>query len=180
MNTLDFFLMIIFFCAIGVYAYRLRKKRGKKTAGTDAGVPPDTPARGNPHDPRMAPYPQAFPQGMQGFQNLFENPAHSPFHVAPPAMTPQCLTGCRLVSGEFRYNPLPFPDGSDQTDAGKHSGKTADSETARLGDALTAEMQTLAADGHPVTGVYAESFLLGYDTVRILFYITYTDVMGRT
>lgn len=180
MNTLDFFLMIIFFCAIGVYAYRLRRKRGKKTAGTDAGVPPDTAAYSNPHNPHMAPYPQAPTQGIPFFQNLCEGTAHSPFHVAPPAMTPQCLTGCRLVSGEFRYNPLPFPDDSDQADAGKHSGKTADSETARLGDAVTAEMQTLAADGHPVTGVYTESFFLGYDTVRILFYITYTDVMGRT
>lgn len=180
MNILDFFLMIIFFCAIGVYAYRLRKKRGRKTAGTDAGVPPDTAAYNSPHNPYMAPSPQAPAQGIPFFQNLYEVTSHSPFHVAPPAMTPQYLTGCRLVSGEFRYNPLPFPDDSDRTDAGKHPGKTADSETARLGDAVSAEIQTLAADGHPVTGVYAESFFLGYDTVRILFYITYTDVMGRT
>lgn len=138
MNLIDFILMLIFFCAIGLYAYRLHKKRKKarpETARTDT--------------PQSL---QAETSDAQATQLLAQALRGYPYPVGNMALNPS-LTGtagadfCKFVSFHLENVPdgLPFGEPYDSTEF--------DKSLKALGFEISEELKALNQNGYTVLSV---------------------------
>lgn len=138
MNPIDFLLMLIFFCAVSLYAYKLHKKRKKARSETAKTDTPQHPRAETP-DIQTA---QLLAQALHGY----------PYPVGNMAFNPS-LTGmtgadfCKFVSFHLENVPdgLPFGVPYDSTEFDK-SLKALDFE-------INEELKALNQNGYAVLSV---------------------------
>lgn len=165
MNTIDFLLMLIFFCAIGFYAFKLHKKRNRarvESAKTD--TPP--PLQAETPDAQFA---HLLAQALQNRPYPLGNMAcNTPLTTAPNTMG---ITSCSLVSWTFRFDPLPFKDTDMQENA---IDGTIEDDLLQLCGMLDSKIRSLNAGGYTVTGIGITVLPFGGYAARVLFCITCT------
>lgn len=145
MNIIDFLLALIFFCAVGYYAFKLHKKRVKARAETAREGTPDM-AQGSPPDPELARMPaQAFQINPHIVGTMADNPA-----LTAAGTTGTAVTGvkfCKLVPVKLEGIPAGLPFGETYDSSGFNKGLMA------AGYEVNEELKALNDTGFTVLNV---------------------------